>query len=213
MLSNDQPLQAQADRMQTTGHNQKIHYQGHAIAWQGSNRVWGDTIDIDRVARSLSASGHVRTQFMEKQQAATAKAAPTFIVVDAAELVYVESNRLAHYTGGVHMVRPGMDVQSGEIRAFLNDAKSDSSLDHAIADGKVRILRHEPGRTLNGTGEHSEYYAKEVRIFLNGGDPVLVDSVRGTTHGRELTYYVNNDKLLVDGVETQPAATRILRRH
>jgi lipopolysaccharide export system protein LptA len=105
-----------------------------------------------------------------------------------------------------------MDVKAAEIRAFLNDASADSSLDRAFADGRVAIVRTEPGRTLTGTGEHSEYYAADQRIFLSGGEPALVDSARGVTRGRELTYYANNDKLLVNGADKEPVTTRVLRR-
>jgi lipopolysaccharide export system protein LptA len=240
MLSNDEPMQATAARMRTAERNHQFHYEGRAVAWQGSNRIWADAIDIDRTARRLSANGHVRTRFVEKQKreggAATdggagkkdaaaktdgaakttaqpAAQAPTFVNVEAAALVYTESDRVAHYTGGSHMVRPGMDVKGSEIRAFLNDAKADSSLDHAIADGQVAIVRTEPDRTLTGTGEHCEYYEKDERIFMKGGHPVLVDSLRGTTKGEELTYYVNDDKLIVNGEKKDLVTTRILRRH
>jgi lipopolysaccharide export system protein LptA len=227
MLSNDEPIEATAARMRTSGRNQKFHYEGHAVAWQGSNRIWADAIDIDRGARSLVANGHVRTQLVEKQQQqddppaktsgaskpAPPPAAPAFIDVDAAALVYTEADRLAHYTGGVHLVRPGMDVKAAEIRAFLNDANADNSLDHAVADGHVEIVRRQPDRTLTGTGDHSEYYTKDERIYMKGGEPVLVDSVRGTTKGVELTYYVDNDKLIVNGAEKNPVTTRVLRRH
>jgi lipopolysaccharide export system protein LptA len=77
----------------------------------------------------------------------------------------------------------------------------------------VTIFRKEADRTLTGTGEHAEYYDAEQRIFLAGGDPELVDSVRGVTKGRELTYYVNNDKLLVNGMTKEPVKTLVLRRH
>jgi len=227
MLSNDEPMQATAARMRATDRNHLFHYEGQAVAWQGSNRVWGDAIDIDRTARRLSANGHVRTRFMEKKKkedgAATDGAgkaaaqptpgAPTFVTVEAAALVYTESDRVAVYTGGTHLVRPGMDVKGSEIRAFLNDAKADSSLDHAIADGHVSILRTEPDRTLTGTGEHCEYYTQGERIFMKGGHPVLVDSVRGTTKGSELTYYVDDDKLIVNGEKKDLVTTRVLRRH
>ena len=133
--------------------------------------------------------------------------------MDSTDLVYTETDRLAHYTGGVHMIRTGMDVKASEIRAFLNDSGADSSLHHAIADGKVSIVRQEPDRSLTGTGEHAEYYAAEERIFLNGGEPVLVDSLRGVTHGRDLTYFAKNDKLLVNGAEKEPVKSRVLRRH
>ncbi len=228
MLTNDQPLQAKARRMYTANRNEKIHYEGQAVLWQGANRVWADTVDIDRTERRLVARGHVRTQFVEKHKSEPAKAAdgaaappfadeaakaPTFVVVNAAALVYTEADRLAHYTGGAHMVRPGMDVKASEIRAFLNDSESSSSLNHAFADGAVTIFRKESDRTLTGTGEHAEYYDAEQRIFLAGGEPELVDSVRGTTKGRELTYYANDDKLLVNGIAREPIRTLVLRRH
>ena len=127
--------------------------------------------------------------------------------------IYTEADRLAHYTGGAHMVRPGMDVKASEIRAFLNDSESSSSLNHAFADGAVTIFRKESDRTLTGTGEHAEYYDADQRIFLAGGEPELVDSLRGMTKGRELTYYVNDDKLLVNGIEREPIRTLVLRRH
>jgi lipopolysaccharide export system protein LptA len=225
MLSNDEPMQATAARMRTAGRNHQFHYEGQAVAWQGSNRIWADAIDIDRAERRLSANGHVRTRFMEKAKkeggAATktdgaakpSALAPTFVTVEAGALVYTEADRVAHYTGGSHMVRPGMDVKGAEIRAFLNDAKADSSLDHAVADGQVAVVRSEPDRTLTGTGEHCEYYAKDERIFMKGGHPVLVDSVRGTTKGEELTYYVDDDKLIVNGAPKDLVTTKILRRH
>jgi lipopolysaccharide export system protein LptA len=226
MLSNDEPMEATSARMRSSSHNQQFRYEGQAVAWQGSNRIWGDAIDIDRSERRLAAAGHVRTRLMDREKkdddkaaktdgaAKTAAAkAPTFVTVDAAAMVYTESDRVAHYTGGTHMVRPGMDVTASEIRAFLNDSKADSSLDHAIADGHAIIVRTEPDRTLTGTGEHCEYYASDERIFMKGGHPVLVDSVRGTTKGQELTYYVDDDKLIVNGEKKDLVTTRVLRRH
>ncbi len=223
MLSNDEPMEATSAHMRTAGHNHLFRYEGQAVAWQGSNRIWADAIDIDRTARRLSANGHVRTRLMEKEKKEDAAAsktgaakptqAPSFVTVEAAALVYTEADRLAHYTGGAHLVRRGMDVKGAEIRAFLNDAKADSSLDHAIADGQVTVVRNEPDRTLTGTGEHCEYYAKDERIFMKGGHPVLVDSLRGATKGEELTYYVDDDKLIVNGAEKDLVTTRILRRH
>ncbi len=234
MLSNDEPMQATSARMRSSDRNHQFHYEGQAVAWQGSNRIWADSIDIDRTARRLAANGHVRTRFVEKQKkeagastdGVAAKTdgavkpvsdppqrAPTFVTVDAAALVYTESDRVAHYTGGTHLVRPGMDVKASEIRSFLNDASADSSLDHAIADGQVSVVRTQLDRTLTGTGEHCEYYSKEERILMKGGHPVLVDSVRGTTKGEELTYYVDDDRLIVNGEKKDLVTTRVLRRH
>jgi lipopolysaccharide export system protein LptA len=227
MLSNDQPLEARASRMTTTGHNARIHYEGQAIVSQGANRIWGDVIDIDRTARVLTARGHVRTQFLDQQksppkpladgaavvEAAQPARAASVVTVDASDLVYTEADRMACYTGGVHLVRPGLDLKAESVKAWLNDSKADSALNHAFADGKVAILRTDPARTVTGGSEHAEYYAADQRLFLSGGEPTLVDSLRGVTKGRELTYFANLDKLLVNGVKQEPAKTRIIRRH
>jgi lipopolysaccharide export system protein LptA len=217
VLSQEEPLDARAARMTSSGRNKKIHYQGDVIAWQGANRIWADSLDIDRAGRELTAHGNVRTQFLDEQKnyaAAAGKARPAaaFIRITASDLLYTEAGRLAHNTGGARLSRPGMDVKASEIRAWFNDSKSDSSLDRAFADGAVEVVRTEPARTLTGTSEHAEYYAAEQKIVLVKGDPTLVDSAHGSTKGRELTYWANNDKLLVNGVEKDPVKTLIRRR-
>jgi lipopolysaccharide export system protein LptA len=215
MLSHDEPMNATAAHMRMTEHNQKIHYDGHAIAWQGANRVWADDLDIDRTQRQLAAHGHVRTQFVDQQKKdapAKDKNASTFATVESAALLYTEADRLAHYTGGSHLVRATMDVKASEIRAFLNDSSADSSLDHAFADGGVVILRTEPTRTLTGTSEHAEYYSTDQKMILSGGQPTVVDSTRGTTKGKLLTYWANDDKLLVNGAKKEPVKTLLHQR-
>jgi lipopolysaccharide export system protein LptA len=216
MLSHDEPLQARADRMDTAGHNQKIHYEGGAIVWQGANRIWGDTVDIDRSARRLTARGNVKTQFVERQQPEPGKPAPTVapvvVVVTAAAMAYTEEDRLVRYTGGAHLIRPGLDVKAPQIRAWLNGSDSDSSLNRAFGDGGVQIVRTEGERIVRTASDHAEYYTAEQKIFLSGGEPTITDSIRGSTRGRELTYYAQNDKLLVNGAEKDPVKTMIHRR-
>ncbi len=211
MLSNDAPLEARARRMTTSERNRKIRYEGGAVLWQGPNRVAADTVDVDRIDRVLAAKGHVRTQFTDEQAKTAGDRAPGFVMVESEALTYREADRVAHYTGGVRLTRKGMQVEAAEIRAFLNGSDSDSSLNRAYADGKVRIVRTQPERTIRGASEHAEYYAAEEKIVMNGGEPVLEDSVKGTTRGRELTYYAKDDKLLVNGSEKAPAVSRIRR--
>ena len=62
-----------------------------------------------------------------------------------------------------------------------------------------------------GTAEHAEYFPDDQKVILKEGKPALVDSVKGETHGNELTYYANDDRLLVSGTADQPAKSRIRR--
>ena len=56
-------------------------------------------------------------------------------------------------------------------------------------------------RTRTGTSEHAEYYADDGKVILKGGEPLLVDSLKGQTDARkQLTWFANDDRLIVDGV-------------
>jgi len=136
-------------------------------------------------------------------KAATKARLHVFTIVRAPELEYNDDKRLAHYSGGATLERPDMIVKAADIHAFLRNDSDDSSLDHAIADGKVEVHRKMPDRTRDGTSEHAEYYVDEDKVILEGGRPRLADSTRGTTWGEKLTWYSSDDRLVVDGVPQQ----------
>ena len=227
MLSSNEVMQGKADHLVSTSHNQKLHYEGNASVWQGANRVTAEKIDIDRTVRTFQAHGKVVSQLADKSSDKTpdkttdktAKPKATiFTVVRAPDLEYSDETRLAHYKGGALMTRPDLSVNGQEIKAYLNAASADNSLDHALADGSVKILSAMPEpsgrgvRTRTGTGEHAEYYASEQKVQLEGGEPLFIDSNRGQTRGRKLTWWSNNDRLLVNGVENRPADSLLRKK-
>ena len=218
MLSSQEIMQATAKRMTSTDGNQKIHYEGDARAWQGANRVSADTLDIDQSTHFLTAHGKVETQFFDK----SVKAGPAISTnVRAADLEYNTETRVAHYTGGVHLERPALTVDSKELRAFLKNADSDSSLDKAFVDGAVKIVsttaeKGKAKRIRTGTSDHAEYFVDEQRVVLSGGQPAVVDSEKGRTStqgaGCELTWWANNDRLVVGGQQNCPVQTVIPKK-
>ncbi len=235
MLAEDEPLHAKANKMSSTENNLQVRYEGNVVTWQGTNRLQGDVIEIDRDNDVLKAHGHVISQLLDKQAdeevpkgsekdpgapapRSTAKqakpsASPVFTIVKAPEMVYSDEERLAHYTGGVFLDRGAMKMKCKELRAFLRDESDDSSLDHAFADGNVEIVQTAPSRrTRTGTSEHAEYYVDEDKLILEGGQPQLVDSRKGTTRGSKLTWFSQDDRLLVVGSEGKPANSKIQRK-
>ena len=223
LLSDAELMQGRAQHMTSAEKNQKLHYEGNAVVWQGVNRVEADRIDIDRTRQVFEAHGKVVSQFSDKSADKTdgkkadaakpaASAAPIFTVVRAPDLIYSDDTRIAHYQGGAAMVRPGLVVNGKELKAYLNERDADTSLNHAFAEGAVKIVSTADKRTRTGTGEHGEYYAAEQKVILNGGDALLVDSLKGQTRGKQLTWWSNNDRLLVNGAENRPADTLYLKK-
>jgi lipopolysaccharide export system protein LptA len=225
MLSGDEPLQAVAHVMNSANHNKLVKYDGDAVLWQGVNRIQADHVEIDRDKRSIIADGHVVTQSREEKKAddeaapasAPAKPADTapavFTLVKAPHMVYTDQDRLAHYSGGVLLSRAGLQMKATDLRSWLAEEGADNRLQKAFADGSVQIVQTGPLRTKTGTSEHAEYYTDENKIVLRGGDPQMSDNVRGNTRGAELTYYSDDDRLLVNGTAAKPAISHIRKKH
>ncbi|HXC42120.1 MAG TPA: LPS export ABC transporter periplasmic protein LptC [Candidatus Dormibacteraeota bacterium] len=229
MLSEDEPVHARARKMVSKDNNLVIRYEGNAVLWQGGDRLEAETVEIDRDNNLLKAKGHVLSQLLDKTKdesktpdakaktdpplkAATKASQRVFTIVKAADLEYNDDTRLANYSGGATLERPDMTVKAQDIHAFLRNDSNDSSLDHALADGKVEIHQVAPDRTRDATSEHAEYFVDEDKVILEGGQPRFVDSMRGTTRGEKLTWYSADDRLLVNGVPQAPVKSVLHRK-
>ena len=142
--------------------------------------------------------------------------APVLTVVHAPHLVYTEANRLAVYSGGVTLNRPGLNVKAKALQAFLAESGADSRLERAFADGAVEIVQNSRLAARTGSAEHAEYYTGEQKVYLKGGAPKLVErklsGKQDTTEGNELTYFANDDRLLVNGSPAKRGQTLIQRK-
>ncbi|MBS1830297.1 MAG: LPS export ABC transporter periplasmic protein LptC [Acidobacteria bacterium] len=226
MLTKDQPMQARAAKMTTSDRQALVIYDGNAMLWQGSSRLQADRIEIDRKNGLLRAHGKVVSQILDQQkpsEASKAKpkapAAPSYTLINAPEMTYSDKERLAHYTGGVFLRRDALDVKSKELRAYLKEEKKDkekkegeSSLEKAVADGEVVIVQGGDGRTRRGASEHADYFVDDAKVILTGGQPRFEDSLKGNTTGKELIYFSNDGRLLVNGAPSEPAKSKVRRK-
>ncbi len=219
LIDSSETIQARAAKMTTQKQNTWIRYEGGATLWQGADKVEAETITIDRKAQVLQASGKVFTQTRERPKAgAKAPVAQLFTLVRAPEMDYKDGEKVAYYRGGVSLVRGELKVKSEELRAWFtkDDPKTPqdegNSLQRANADGKVDILQTAPDKTRTGKSDHAVYEVAESKVILTGGTPVFTDSVQGTTRGQMITFFADNDKLLVDGAESEPTESRLKRK-
>ena len=231
MLDKGEPTLGTADRVTSANRNHLVHYTGNAAVWQTSNRMQADRIDIDRDKKSLVADGKVVTQFEDKpkadneagaagsgpvvQPAAKPNKQPTFTIVKAPHMVYTDEERLALYTGGVDFWRPAMTVKTVTLKAYLNDQDSDadSKVNRAFGDGKCEVVQYAPDRHRVGNSEHAEYYTEDGKVIMTGGQPKLNDSKTGNdTRGDKLTWFTDDDRLIVEGAPAQKTQSHLRKK-
>ncbi len=212
MLAAGEAMQARAARMSVTDDNQKIVYEGGAILWQGARRIEGRTILIDRQSQTLTARGGVVTQ-MPEQAPKTA-----FTVVRADSMEYSDKTKQALYRGGpkdpVRLERPSITVLASNLRAFFVNVPKrgggeETQIEKMLFEGAVRMSGSKDGRKRDGESESAEYFPREERLEMWGGNPVVTDSARGVSRGERITLLAGEDRLIVDNTGSGPAVSRI----
>jgi hypothetical protein len=114
-------------------------------------------------------------------------------------------------------------VKSNQLRAYLEpddperfNEQPSGGLEKAFGYGAVTIVETSPERTRRGKGETSEYYAADGRLVLEGGKPEMLDTAKGVEQrratGKQLSWFANNDKIIVDGKEQQPTFSQVQKK-
>lgn len=212
MLAPGEAIQARAARMSVSEDNQKIVYEGGAVLWQGARRIEGRTILIDRSAQTLEARGNVVTQMPEQAPKSA------FTVIRADSMIYSDKTKEAFYRsaprGAVELERPALAVKSRSLRAWLVNVPKkgggeETQLDRMLCEGDVRMSGSRDGRKREGESQVAEYFPREERLELSGGNPVVTDSARGVSRGERITWLAGEDRLIVDNTGSGPAVSRI----
>ncbi len=225
-----QPAYISSERLQANSSTGRAIYSGHARLWQGDSIVEADSIELVRGARLLNARGNVVAVFPQaagssasgfqagspaksSRPSNTAPATPDVWRVHAGTLTYWSGEARARLEQGVSAQSRQAQISCRVLELFFSSGSSagaltDSSarqLARAVATGSV-VVRQGDRR---GAAERADYAAAEGKFVLSGGQPTLYDASRGTTTGRQLTFFFADDTIIVDSGE----GSRTLTRH
>jgi len=224
------PTNISADAMQGNSKTGRALYTGHARLWQGDSVMEADSIELLREAKVMNAIGSVRAVFPQavgplRAQTAAVQAGPKkprLWHVTAGTLTYRDADNRAHLEKNVvaqsaeqimHAAvvdlyftragKPNSNAANGSAAA--NPAAGAQQISRAVGTGGVIV---EQG-TRKATAERGEYNATDGKFIMSGGNPAIYDAVEGTTTGRQLTFFLADDTIIVDSEN----GSRTLTRH
>jgi lipopolysaccharide export system protein LptA len=103
----------------------------------------------------------------------------------------------------LYFTRSGANAPNGGSNA--NSPVGAQQISRAVGTGGVNV--EEGGR--KATAERGEYVAATGKFVMSGGNPTLYDGSAGTTTGRQLTFYLADDTIIVDSEN----GSRTLTKH
>jgi lipopolysaccharide export system protein LptA len=177
-------------------------------------------------ARPRSARSRVQKKAdATKSEAAGKPDRPSLVAITAAKLTYVDSERKAHYEGGVSAKSTDFTASSQTMDVYLlprsqtvsqnagriagqstsiQPVTGQGRVDRVVAQGHVLVLQ--PNRRAEG--ETLVYTAAEDKFVLTGGPPSIFDAEQGKVTGVSLTFFRADDRVLVEGEASTPVVTQ-----
>jgi LPS export ABC transporter protein LptC len=165
-------------------------YTGEARGIQGQNRIEAGRIRIHQGARELSAETSVKTTFLQTPKDGEAE----LTVTDAETFLYQSKDETLRYQGGVSMKSKDMTLRGKKVDVLL--APDTREVREVVAEGEVTI------ETTDGkaAGDYAKYLPEEESMTVRG-ESARLENAGKLTEGKQLTFFLGDDRILVDGRE------------
>jgi LPS export ABC transporter protein LptC len=165
-------------------------YTGGARGIQGQNRIEGNRIRLHQGRSELFAEDEVRTTFLQS----TKEGDSELTVTQADSFSYQSNEGALRYRGGVSMKSKEMTLKGTAVDVLLEG--EDRTVREIQADGEVSI------ETPDGkaAGDHAKYLPKDESMTVHG-ETATLENAGKLTQGKQLTFFLTDDRILVDGRE------------
>jgi lipopolysaccharide export system protein LptA len=198
-----------SEHMEANSKTGRALYTGHARMWQGASVLEADSIELLRNTRVVNAGGNVRAVFPQASDAqSTQKKQPSLWHISAGTLTFWDTENRAKLEQHVVVQSVDQRMRAPELELFFtraaNGKPAAAQISRAVGTGGVMVEEGD----RRATAEKGVYTAADQKFVLSGGNPTLYDAQEGTTTGRQLTFHIADDTIIVDSAEGMRTLTK-----
>jgi lipopolysaccharide export system protein LptA len=218
------PVNISSGSMQGNAKTGRAVYSGNARLWQGDSVLEADSIELLRETKVLNAAGNVRAVFAQAASPsfeqnpppqATPKR-PKLWHITAGTLTYRDAESRAHLEKSVVAQSTEQTMRGSAVDLYFTRSGTAGATTANVPSGAQQISRAvgtggvivEQG-TRKATADRGEYSAADGKFVMSGGNPAIYDASQGTTTGRQLTFFLADDTIIVDSEN----GSRTLTKH
>jgi lipopolysaccharide export system protein LptA len=184
----NKPVFVNSDLLNIRNANKTAIFSGNVRAWQETNTLFAQELQVVGNGDSLNARGNVRTVLYNTD--ATGKQQRQVPVLSHSEQLSGRKNdRRLDLAGSVRIEDETRTLTSDHATFFFDGNKK---LDHVEADGKVVVTESSTGR--KGTGDHAIYHMSTKTAELTG-KPATTTAPNGSASGEKIAIDLVRNKV------------------
>lgn len=177
-------------------------FSGNVRAWQETNTVFAQELQVQGAGDQVTARGNVRTLLYNMSTNASAEARKVPMQSKSDVLTSRKADRRIDLIGSVQ-------IDDGEQRHFSSDRASfffdaNKKMDHIDAQDKIVLVEKATGR--RGTGDRATYNVGRRMVYLTGG-PATVTAPNGNFSGEMISIDLVKNKVDVVSPKTPMQGT------
>jgi lipopolysaccharide transport protein LptA len=203
LFPSGKPVFVNADELIMRQAQKVAQFSGNVKAWQDSNTVLANELQVQGNGESVAARGNVRTQLYNTgaESKAAADARKTPIQSTSEQLIARRNDRRIDLLGKVTLKDETRTLQSEKAALFLDDNRKIQRME---AETNVTVVEAATGR--KGSGNRAVYQVDKKMIYMFGA-PATMSDPRGSLQGEQIVFDLTRDRVQVLSAEGQTKGT------
>ena len=201
LFSKERPVFIRAKEMRYFDEQNRFLFDEDIKVWQEKKVLFADKVMLDEETGKIFCTGGVKSIFPHRPKEEKEEER---LEISSDIMTFKPEENVISYEKRCSLKVKEIDLRAQSVSIYLGEEKGD--MERMIARGKVVIVQN----LGEGRGEEAIYDPdKESLILL--GNPVLIDKEKGITNGDKLTFYIADDRILVENKDRERSATIIKR--
>jgi lipopolysaccharide transport protein LptA len=200
-FSEGDPVLIKAKQMRYFDQDKRFLFNGDIKAWQQKRTLLADEIALYEETGKILSRGGIKSIFPHKPKDEEKEER---VEISSDKMTYDPEQNLVCYEKRSSLKVKDIDLQAESILVYLGEEEGDVL---KIVAREDVVIDQNVGE---GRGEEAIYDPDKDSVVLLG-NPVLVDKDRGITRGDKLTFYLADDRILVENKARERSVTVIKR--
>ncbi len=188
-FSQDQSIFITSDKMRYSAEEERFIFTGGVKSWQEKEILQADDLTVDKRTGKIECGGQVKSIFPYESKNSQNQGR---VEISAKTMSYNPERKTITFSGGPCSLKAKEALMTSRtIMVHFDEEQGEMQRFEAIGNVIIAQQRSE------GRGKEAQFDLDDEKIVLLG-NPVLIDKDRGKIEGDKLTFFLADDKIIVE---------------